>query len=138
MSPAYIKGILRPLGKIDKPLVVIGDGQNPSALEALQNDPELGSSVHVVPTEVSNVENDMLIGTLSNLFIGVGVSTMAGNIARVRVALGFPADTNYVFVREDKSPGTAPQAGEKAWKPCPECLWDGPKLLSYHFRRREM
>ena len=135
MSPAYIKGILRPLGMIGKPLVFIGDGQQPAVLEALQSDPELGSSVHRVPEGVTSVENDMLIGTLSNVFIGVGVSTMAGNVARARVALGFAENTNFVFLREDTSPTTAPVAGEKAWKPCAECLWDGSKLRQYHFRR---
>ena len=50
-------------------------------------------------------QGDMMLGVLSSVFIGTPISTLSGNIARARVALGSDPKTNYMFPRKRKHKG---------------------------------
>ena len=45
---------------------------------------------------------DMMLGALSNVFIGTPSSTMSINIARSRAAFGFDGKTNYLFPLDNR------------------------------------
>ena len=58
MAPSYIKDILG--GTIDKPIVVIWDGQKPEVIETLRRrDPEIGPALSIVAEDI--VPNDIEI-----------------------------------------------------------------------------
>jgi hypothetical protein len=67
----------------------------------------------------------MMLAILADVFIGTPVSTMSGNIARARVALGFDPSTNYMFPKKKKD-------GERWEFFCDEsCLYD-VRILSHY------
>ncbi|KAL7529831.1 hypothetical protein ACHAXR_003183, partial [Thalassiosira sp. AJA248-18] len=70
MKPDYVKSILEPLGMIGYPIVVITDGQNPTVVDRLLADPEIGPSISVVPKESSWIGGDLTLAVMSNVFIG--------------------------------------------------------------------
>lgn len=89
MSPEYVKSILRPIGMMENPVVVIHDDQNSHALGRLRSDPEIGHLVRPVESWESWLGGDIALGVMANAFIGNPVSTFSGFIAKSRVALGF-------------------------------------------------
>ncbi|KAL3821844.1 hypothetical protein ACHAXA_002597 [Cyclostephanos tholiformis] len=99
MEPEYIKSILRPLGMMAYPIVVITDGQDPSVLERLLDDEEIGHVVRVVPPDASWYGGDMTAAIMGNVFIGNPASSYSSFIAKARVALGFRH--NYLFRARD-------------------------------------
>ncbi len=101
MEPEYVKSILRPLGMMAYPVVVITDGQDPSVLQRLLDDEEIGSIVYVVPPEASWYGGDMALAIMSNVFIGNPVSTFSAFIAKARLSLGF--GHNYLFRAKDEN-----------------------------------
>ena len=101
MEPEYIKSILKPLGMMLYPIVVITDGQNLSMLQRLLNDKEIGPRIHVVPEEASWVGGDLTLAIMSNVFIGNPASSFSGFIAKSRLALGF--GHNYLFRAMDEN-----------------------------------
>lgn len=102
LEPSYIKSILRIHGFLDTsiPIFVIGDGINPDIIHNLQIDLDIGNQVRTIPQEISTVSGDMTVAALSSLFIGVPISTLSGNIARARLALGFDERTNILFPKK--------------------------------------
>ena len=102
LEPSYIKGILQNNGMLDTsiPIYVIGDGINLDIIHNLQLDLDIGSRVKTVPKSISNVCGDMMLAVLSSLFIGTPISTLSGNVARARIALGFDERTNILFPKK--------------------------------------
>lgn len=88
MEPEYIKSILRPLGMLKFPIVLITDGQNFDAIRRLVNDPDIGPRLKLVPQSASWVGGDITLAVMSNVFIGNPASTFSGFITKSRVALG--------------------------------------------------
>ena len=101
MRPDYIKSILRPLGMLGYPIVLITDGEDPSVIERLRADPEISKVLRVVPEEASWIGGDLTLAIMSNVFIGNPVSTFSGIIAKSRLALGF--GHNHLFRAKDGS-----------------------------------
>ncbi len=99
MEPDYIKSILAPLGMLRHPIVLISDGQDPSALERLKADPDISKVLRVVPKQVSWIGGDITLAVMSNVFIGNPASTFSGLIAKSRLAMGF--GHNYLFRAKD-------------------------------------
>ena len=99
MQPEYVKSILRPLGMMAYPIVVITDGQDSSVLQRLLDDEEIGHIVYVVPPEDSWYGGDMALAIMSNVFIGNPASTFSAFIAKGRLSLGF--GHNYLFRAKD-------------------------------------
>ncbi|KAL7530349.1 hypothetical protein ACHAXR_003440 [Thalassiosira sp. AJA248-18] len=100
MEPDYVKSILKPLGMMKHPIVVISDGQNPTVVERLLADPEIGPMIRVVPEEACWLGGDLTLATMSNVFIGNPASSASAFIAKSRLALGF--GHNYLFRAKDK------------------------------------
>jgi hypothetical protein len=98
MRPDYIKSILRPLGMLNHPIVLITDGQDFSVIQRLMADEEIGPMLRVVPEESSWIGGDLTLGIMSNVFIGNPASTFSTFIAKSRLSLGF--GQNYLFRRK--------------------------------------
>lgn len=88
MHPEYVKAILRPLGMLEHPIVLISDGQDLSVAERLINDPEIGPQLRLVPNRAKWIGGDITLAIMSNAFIGNPASTFSGFIAKSRLALG--------------------------------------------------
>ena len=86
------------------PIYVISDGFNPSIIKKLKTDPVIGHRILEVPdaNETRWVLGDMMLGALSNVFIGTPTSTMSINIARSRGAFGFDGKTSYLFPLDNR------------------------------------
>ena len=95
MQPEYIKSILRPLGMLEHPLVLISDGQDLSVTERLINDPELAPILRLVPNRAKWIGGDITLATMSTVFIGNPASTFSGFIAKTRLAFGL--DNTFMF-----------------------------------------
>ena len=101
MEPEYVKAILEPLGMLKHPIIFMTDHQRPKILERLLADPDIGSNIHLVPSEASWVGGDITVALMANVFIGNPASTFSGFIAKSRVALGY--NNNYLFRRREKN-----------------------------------
>jgi len=101
MAPDYVKSILKPLGLLDYPIVLITDGQDFTVLQRLLNDPEIGPKLRLVPEEDTWVGGDITLAVMSNVFIGNPASTFSGFIAKSRLALGF--GHSYLFRAKDEN-----------------------------------
>lgn len=97
LQPRYIESILKKSNMLGKPIYIITDGLNNDIYDTLKSDPYVGQNVHLSPKEVSWVGSDMMLGVLSDCFIGTPISTLSGNVARARIALGKDVSTNYLF-----------------------------------------
>jgi hypothetical protein len=95
MQPEYIKAILRPLGMLEHPIVLISDGQDFSVAERLLNDPEIAPMLKLVPNRAKWIGGDITLAVMSNVFIGNPASTFSGFIAKSRIALGL--DKTFMF-----------------------------------------
>jgi len=115
LKPEYIKAILRPLGMLKNPIVLITDGENPDVAQRLLEDPEIGPMLRLVPESASWIGGDLTLGIMSNVFIGNPASSFSGFIARSRIALGF--GQNHLFRARN---------GNKEWVPtCGDaCIFD--------------
>jgi len=102
LQPTYIERILRSSNALDYPIFIISDGLNPDIVHQLQRHPIFGDNVMQVEQNVSWVGGDMMLGVFASIFIGTPISTLSGNIARARMALGFDPGTNYLFPMKDK------------------------------------
>jgi hypothetical protein len=69
----------------------------------------------------------MMLAVLADVFVGSPISTLAGNVARARVALGFNASTNYLFPKKKKNDNA------DSWEFfCDDrCLYDSSIMKSY-------
>jgi hypothetical protein len=95
MRPDYIRAILKPLGMLQHPIVIITDDRNQEAIQRLLDDPEIGPKIALIPREASWRGGDMTLGIMSNVFIGNPASSFSGFIAKSRMALG--KGHNYLF-----------------------------------------
>jgi len=89
MYPEYVKSILRPIGMLNHPIVLITDGENPDVAKRLLEDPEIGPMLRLVPESASWIGGDITLGIMSNVFIGNPASSFSGFIAKARIAFGF-------------------------------------------------
>eukprot|EP00957_Ditylum_brightwellii_P204290 15338558-Ditylum_brightwellii.AAC.1 len=80
------------------PIYIITDGFNPYIIQNLKEDPLIGHRIYEVPDNktIRWVVGNIMLGALSSVFIGTPTSSMSGNIARARTALGFDVKTNYL------------------------------------------
>jgi hypothetical protein len=99
MRPDYIRSILKPLGMLHYPIVIISDDQSQEAVQRLLDDPEIGANIILVPREASWRGGDMTLGIMSNVFIGNPASSFSGFIAKARLALG--KGHSYLFRARD-------------------------------------
>lgn len=107
MQPEYVKSILRPLGMLNHPIVLITDGQDPSVAQRLSEDPEIGPMLRVVPETASWIGGDLTLAIMSNVFIGNPASSFSGFIAKSRIAMGF--GQNHLFRAEVSTDGGPPE-----------------------------
>mmetsp|Transcript_5487 Transcript_5487/g.10461 ORF Transcript_5487/g.10461 Transcript_5487/m.10461 type:complete len:442 (-) Transcript_5487:1503-2828(-) len=127
LPPNYIESILRSRGALHYPIYVISDGLNTDIIRSLQNHSIFGNNVKTVPQDISWVGGDMMLGVLSSVFIGTPISTLSGNIARARVALGSDPKTNIL------SPKLRTDRKSEWINSCedPKCLYDVRFLNHY-------
>ncbi len=99
LDPSYIESIVRnQCNMIEKPIYIITDGLNDTIIHNLQNDDRIGDQIRLPPPKnISWVGGDMMLGVLSDCFIGTPISTLSGNIARARTAIGKDPSTNFLF-----------------------------------------
>ncbi len=128
---------------LDFPIYVISDGLNPDIITNLQQYPPFGRNIHIVPHNVSWVGSDMMLGVLADVFIGTPISTLSGNIARARTALGFHPNTNFLFPLERSCDTSKHQQKLELEQACDweftcqddtggaECLYDKRMLQHY-------
>ena len=102
MKPDYIKSILKPLGMMDRPIVVITDGQNGDTLSRLMADEEIGPMMHVLAGDgAAWFGGDVTLAVMANVFVGNPASTMSSFIAKARIALGFEGSSHLFRARDD-------------------------------------
>jgi len=126
LPPSYIKYIIMKNDMLHKPIYVITNGERPDIIQRLQADHIIGKDVYSIPSNVTSVGGDMMLGILANVFIGAPTSTMSGNIARARAALGFHPSTNYLFPLSNQS--------HNEWEffcDNDDCLYDSSVITSY-------
>jgi len=102
--PDLITKILAPLGMANNSILMITDGQNTEVIDRLSADPAIGPHFRVVPQEVSTMAGDIMLGILSEVFIGNPASSFSQYITMVRYALGF--DHSYLYVRRHPLDGS--------------------------------
>eukprot|EP00578_Thalassiosira_sp_NH16_P003476 CAMPEP_0181131360 /NCGR_PEP_ID=MMETSP1071-20121207/30382_1 /TAXON_ID=35127 /ORGANISM="Thalassiosira sp., Strain NH16" /LENGTH=389 /DNA_ID=CAMNT_0023217545 /DNA_START=150 /DNA_END=1319 /DNA_ORIENTATION=+ len=100
MGPAYIKSILKPLGMLDYPIILITDGQLRSVERGLLNDDALGPKLMVLSNKVALEGADVALALLADVFIGNPASVTSGFIARSRTALGYSEKSTQLFRRK--------------------------------------
>lgn len=100
MSPAYVKSILKPLGMLEYPIILLTDGQLPGIERALLNDPIVGPRLMVLSDRVALDGADITLAVLSDVFIGNPASVTSGFIARIRMALGYSEFSTQLFRRK--------------------------------------
>lgn len=100
MGPAYVKSILKPLGMLDYPIVLITDRQNTAAERGLLNDQTIGPKLMVLSERERMDGADVALALLSDVFIGNPASVTTGFIARSRMALGYSVETTQLFRRK--------------------------------------
>ncbi len=128
LEPSYIESIVKKCGLLGKPIYVITDGLNPEIVQNLQADPRIGQNVRTVPENISWVGGDMMLGVLSDCFIGTPISTLSGNIARARLALGQDPGTNYLFPQKRQNDD---EEFEFSCQSSADCLYD-VRVLSHY------
>mmetsp|Transcript_39968 Transcript_39968/g.86169 ORF Transcript_39968/g.86169 Transcript_39968/m.86169 type:complete len:404 (+) Transcript_39968:59-1270(+) len=84
MSPGYVKAILRPLGMLEHPIILLSDGQLPSVERGLLNDPIIGPNLMVLSHKDSLDGADVALAVLADVFIGNPASITSGFVARSR------------------------------------------------------
>jgi len=120
MTPSYIKTLLG--GKIDKPIVLIGDGQNKDVVQNLKNDADIGPALIVAEeiapagVKIPQPTSDMTIAIMSDAFIGTRVSSFAVIVGMFRVARGADPATNFVYTSPNDD-------GEWTTEICEDCLY---------------
>lgn len=110
MTPSYIKEIMG--GSIDRPIVLIGDGENKEVIEKLKRDPDIGPAL-IIPNDVvpDNVEvlwwtqpwSDMMIAVMSDTFVGTRVSSFATMVGIFRVVRGADPASNFIYTSRENS-----------------------------------
>mmetsp|Transcript_25267 Transcript_25267/g.31133 ORF Transcript_25267/g.31133 Transcript_25267/m.31133 type:complete len:461 (+) Transcript_25267:139-1521(+) len=130
LQPDYIKSIVTKCGTLGKPIYIITDGLNPQITQDLQSHPGIGQDVQIIPEDVSWVGGDMMLGVLSDCFIGNPVSTLSGNIARARVALGKDSSTNFLFPFTESKRKSDTDL-QFFCQDSPDCLYDEGVLHHY-------
>jgi hypothetical protein len=99
MSPAYVKLILKPLGMLEYPIILITDGKLAGVERGLLNDLIIGPRLMVLSDRVALDGADVALAVLSDVFIGNPASVSSGFIARARMALGYSYTCTQLFRR---------------------------------------
>jgi hypothetical protein len=121
MEPDYVKSILRNLGMLQYPVVLITDGQNTTSVDMLLADPEI--DIRLVPQNATWVGGDITLAIMSNVFIGNPASTVSQFIAKSRLAFGF--GHSYLF--------RATKADGEWYTVCGDtCVYEHPPCLKHN------
>ena len=99
MGPAYAKSILKPLGMLEYPIVLITDG-HAGAERGLLNDPTIGPKLMVLSDREKLDGADVALAVLSDVFIGNPASVTSASLARARMALGYSEKSTQLFRRK--------------------------------------
>ena len=100
MGPAYVKSILKPLGMLEYPIVLITDRPNTGAERGLLNDPTIGPKLMVLSDRDKMDGADVALAVLSDVFIGNPASVTSASLARARMALGYSEKSTQLFRRK--------------------------------------
>lgn len=100
MSPKYIRTILKPMGMLNHPIILLSDGELPSVEQGLLKDPVIGPKLIVLGNKTSLSGPDAALAILSDVYIGNPASVTSGYIARSRYALGYNEEQTYMFQKE--------------------------------------
>ena len=135
MTPSYIKNIMG--GVIDRPIVLIGDGQNKEVIENLKRDIDIGPALiipqNIISDDIKSLEppqpwNDMAIAIMSDTFIGTRISTFATVVGMFRVLTrGADPASNYLYTSQNKSAVN----GQSLVEVCEDCLFFCDPSLSH-------
>ena len=126
MTPSYIKNIMG--GTIDRPIVLIGDGQNKEVVQNLKNDADIRPAL-IIPEDIvpDGVEvswwtqpwSDMMIAIMGDAFIGTRASTFATITGIFRVVKGSDPASNFIYT----SQGNSSIKEEEGIEVCEDCLF---------------
>jgi hypothetical protein len=100
MGPSYVKSILKPLGMLDYPVILITDRAGTGSERSLLNDPTLGPKMMVLSEREKLDGADVLLAVLSDVYIGNPASVSSGFLARARMALGYSEISTVMFRRK--------------------------------------
>jgi hypothetical protein len=100
MGPAYVKSILKPLGMLEYPILLITDRSKTGAERGLLNDPDIGPKLMVLSDRENLDGADVALAVLSDVYIGNPASVTSGFIARARMALGYSEKSTQLFRRK--------------------------------------
>ena len=100
MGPAYVKSILKPLGMLEYPIVLITDRPQTAAERGLSNDPTIGPKLMVLSDREKLDGADVALAVLSDVFIGNPASVTSGFLARARFSLGYSEMSTQLFRRK--------------------------------------
>lgn len=120
MTPSYIKAIMG--GNIDRPIVLIGDGQNKDVIKNLKKDADIGPALivaeDIVPdgVQIPQPTSDMAIAIMSDTFIGTRVSSFATIVGLFRVARGADPATNFIYTSQQDN-------SDSGIEICEDCLY---------------
>ena len=100
MGPAYVKSILKPLGMMEYPIILITDREGTGSERGLLNDPTIGPKMMVLSEREKLDGADVALAVLSDVFIGNPASVSSGFLARARMALGYSGMSTAMFRRK--------------------------------------
>ena len=89
MRPDYVKSILKPLGMLNYPIIVVTDSQDPDVVTRLLQDPELGPQIRLIHEDSRWIGGDITVAVMANVFIGNPASSFSSFINKARSSLGF-------------------------------------------------
>jgi len=107
MTPSYIKNIMG--GTVDRPIVLISDGQNQEVIQNLKDDADIGPAL-IIPGDIApegidfpQPWSDMMIAVMGDAFVGTRISSSAAMIGLIRVLKGADPGSNFVYTSRSNS-----------------------------------
>ena len=123
MHPFYIRSILKPIDMLERPIILISDGQFPAVERNLLRDPVIGPRLMILSNRESLGGSDINLAVGADVFIGNPASVTSGLIARARHSLGIDYRYTYLFRRKVKKRWMTVCTDECFWNPWVLGVW---------------
>lgn len=123
MHPFYIRSILKPVDMLERPIILISDGQFPAVERNLLADPVIGPRLMILSNRESLGGSDVNLAVGADVFIGNPASVTSGLIARARHSLGIDYRYTYLFRRKVKKRWMTVCTDECFWNPWVLGVW---------------
>ena len=123
MHPFYIRSILKPIDMLERPIILISDGQFPAVERNLLADPVIGPRLMILSNRESLGGSDVNLAVGADVFVGNPASVTSGLIARARHSLGIDYRYTYLFRRKVKKRWMTVCTDECFWNPWVLGVW---------------